>query len=196
MTIVEDDAWGPVQPDRPPPIAALAPERTFYFTSLTKPLLPGLRYGWLVAPETLVSATANRHLVTNWMATPLMAEIGTRWLRDGTADELLAWQMDALSRRNRMVVEALGDFAPRGSPNGMHVWLPLPEQWNEDAFVAHARSEGVAVAAGSAFAVDLPTHAPGIRICLGGSSEPSLARGLEVIARLVHNKPEPALLTL
>lgn len=196
VTIVEDDAWGPVQPDRPPPIAALAPERTFYFTSLTKPLLPGLRYGWLVAPETLVSATANRHLVTNWMATPLMAEIGTRWLRDGTADELLAWQMDALSRRNRMVVEALGDFAPRGSPNGMHVWLPLPEQWNEDAFVAHARSEGVAVAAGSAFAVDLPTHAPGIRICLGGSSEPSLARGLEVIARLVHNKPEPALLTL
>lgn len=196
VAIVEDDAWGPIQPRRPPPIVTLAPERTFYFTSLTKPLLPGLRYGWLVSPETLVSAAANRHLVTNWMATPLMAEIGTRWLKDGTADDLLAWQMDTLSRRNRLVMEALGAFAPRGSPNGMHVWLPLPEQWNEDAFVAHARSEGVAVAAGSAFAVDLPTHSPGIRICLGCSSDAGMARGLEVIARLVRNKPEPALLTL
>ena len=196
VAIVEDDAWGPIQPERPPPIVALAPERTFYFTSLTKPLLPGLRYGWLVSPETLVSATANRHLVTNWMATPLMAEIGTRWLKDGTADDLLAWQMDALARRNGLVTEALGAFSPRSSPNGMHVWLPLPRQWNEDAFVAHARSEGVAVAAGSAFAVDLPTHAPGIRICLGCSSEAGMARGLDIIARLVRNKPEPALLTL
>tara|TARA_R110002020_G_scaffold20374_73_gene69807 strand:+ start:3730 stop:5076 length:1347 start_codon:yes stop_codon:yes gene_type:complete len=196
VAIVEDDAWGPIQPERPPPIVALAPERTFYFTSLTKPLLPGLRYGWLVSPETLVSATANRHLVTSWMATPLMAEIGTRWLKDGTADDLLAWQMDALARRNGLVTEALGAFSPRSSPNGMHVWLPLPRQWNEDAFVAHARSEGVAVAAGSAFAVDLPTHAPGIRICLGCSSEAGMARGLDIIARLVRNKPEPALLTL
>ena len=197
VAIVEDDAWGPIQPERPPPIVALAPERTFYFTSLTKPLLPGLRYGWLVSPETLVSATANRHLVTSWMATPLMAEIGTRWLKDGTADAgtiTNAWRpdsiigcripeklvlldidprhggdivwnalMDALARRNGLVTEALGAFSPRSSPNGMHVWLPLPRQWNEDAFVAHARSEGVAVAAGSAFAVDLPTHAPGIR---------------------------------
>lgn len=196
VAIVEDDAWGPIQPERPPPIVALAPERTFYFTSLTKPLLPGLRYGWLVSPETLVSATANRHLVTNWMATPLMVEIGTRWLKDGTADDLLAWQMNALARRNGLVTEALGAFSPRSSPNGMHVWLPLPRQWNEDAFVAHARSEGVAVAAGSAFAVDLPTHAPGIRICLGCSSEAGMARGLDIIARLVRNKPEPALLTL
>ena len=104
--------------------------------------------------------------------------------------------MDALARRNGLVTEALGAFSPRSSPNGMHVWLPLPRQWNEDAFVAHARSEGVAVAAGSAFAVDLPTHAPGIRICLGCSSEAGMARGLDIIARLVRNKPEPALLTL
>jgi len=195
VTIVEDDAWGPIQPRRAPPIAALAPERTFYFTSFTKPILPGLRYGWLVAPETLVSATSNRHLVTSWMATPLMAEIGTRWLRDGTADELLAWQMAALGERNRLATEALAGLAPKTSPNGLHVWLPLPDNWDEDAFVAHARSEGVAVAAGSSFAVDQTARPGGIRICLGCSSEVGLGRGLEVIARLVRNQPEPALLT-
>ena len=53
VLIIENDAWGPLQPGRPPPIAALAPERTFYFTSLTKCIMPGLRFGWLVVPETL-----------------------------------------------------------------------------------------------------------------------------------------------
>lgn len=196
VTIVEDDAWGPIQPRKPAPIAALAPERTFYFTSFTKPLLPGLRYGWLVVPETLVSATANRHMVTNWMATPLMAEIGTRWLKDGTAHELLEWQKATLERRNRIAVEALKEFDVKSSPNGLHVWLPLPDRWNEDAFVAHARNEGVAVAAGSSFAIDLAAHTNGIRVCLGCSSETSMVRGLEVIARLVRNQPEPALLTM
>lgn len=195
-TIVENDAWGPIQPERHPPLAAYAPEHTFYFTGLTKCLLPGLRYGWLVVPETHVSAAANRHLVTHWMATALMAEIGTRWLEDGTADELLHWQQAALDRRNRIALDALKPFRPSSSPNGLHLWLPLPEQWEEDAFVTHARLEGVAVAAGSAFAVAEPAGEQGIRICVGCSTEAGLARGLEVIARLARNQPEPALLTI
>lgn len=196
LWIVENDAWGPVHPDRPPPIAALAPERTFYFTGLTKCLLPGLRIAWLVVPETMVPAASNRHLVTSWMATALMAEIASAWLRDGTAAALLDWQKAALGRRNRMAAEALGAFAPLASPNGLHVWLPLPEQWrrSEDAFVAHARHLGVAVAAGSSFAIDEPARHSGIRVCLGGPSEEGLAHGLETLARLARSQPEPALL--
>lgn len=196
VLIVEDDAWGPIQPDRPAPIAAYAPERTFYFTSLTKPLLPNLRYGWLVAPESLVSSTLNRHLVTNWMATPLIAEIGTRWFQNGTADELLAWQQATLGRRNRIAADVLREFSPRATHNGLHIWLPLPESWREEAFVAHARAEGVAVAAGGSFAIENPARSSGIRICLGGVREDQLERGLDVIARLMRNQPEPALLTI
>jgi DNA-binding transcriptional MocR family regulator len=196
VLIVENDAWGPVQPKRPVPIAALAPERTFYFTSFTKCIMPGLRTGYLVVPETLGSAANNRQLVTNWMATPILAEIASRWIDDGTALTLLKWQMKALGRRNALAAQVLGDIDFFASPNGMHIWLPLPHSWNEEAFVAHARLNGVAVAPGSSFALSDPVKSPGVRVCLGATSETALQRGLEVIARLAKNQPEPALLTI
>jgi DNA-binding transcriptional MocR family regulator len=195
VRIIENDAWGPLQAHRPPPIAALAPERTFYFTGFTKCLLPGLRVGYLVTPETFEAAAANRHLVTCWMATALLAEIATRWINDGTARSLLDWQREALCERNALAAEMLANMPYSASPSGMHVWLSLPPAWSEDAFVAHARLQGVAVAPGSAFAVSEPTEA-GVRICLGAESLSSFKRGLEIIARLARCQPEPALLAI
>jgi len=185
-----------LQPGRPRPIAALAPERTFYFTSFTKCIMPGLRCGYLVVPERLSSAAANRHLVTNWMATPIIAKIATRWVEDGTAAGPLEWQMAVLGRRNDMAARLLDGIAFRASPNGLHIWLPLPSAWSEDAFVTHARLHDVAVAPGSAFAVSGPAGFPAVRICLGSPTAPALERGLKVIARLVRSQPEPALLTI
>ena len=96
VLIIENDAWGPLQPGRPSPLVMLAPERTFYFTGFTKCLMPGLRIGYLVAPETFGSAVANRHLVTNWMATAIIAEIASRWV-DGRNGCLSAGLADGRS---------------------------------------------------------------------------------------------------
>lgn len=196
VLLIENDAWGPVQPDRPGPIAALAPDRTFYFTGFSKCIMPGLRTGYLVAPERFETAVANRHLVTNWMATPLLAEIASRWIEDGTAEMLLDWQIAALERRNLLAEEVLAGVDFRASPNGLHVWLPLPTPWTEDEFVAHARLNGVAVAPGSSFTLgDRPIPAA-VRICIGAATEEALARGLATVARLARSHPEPALLTI
>ncbi len=196
VLIIENDAWGPLQPDRPEPIAAIAPERTFYFTSLTKCIMPGLRYGFLTVPETFESAAANRHLVSNWMATALMAELASRWIDDGTAEYLLKWQMEALGARNRLAAHSISGIEFNSSKNGMHIWLPMPGKWTEDAFVAHARLNGVAIAPGSSFAISDSVSKLGVRICLGAEPPETLERGLAVISRLARSNPEPALLTL
>ncbi|WP_306119023.1 MULTISPECIES: PLP-dependent aminotransferase family protein [unclassified Roseitalea] len=196
VLIIENDAWGPIHPDRPPPIAALAPERTFYFTSLTKCIMPGLRVGFLVVPETHESSAANRHLVTNWMATPLMAEIAMRWIADGTAERLLTWQKSALAERNAATARILGGLDLLSSPNGMHVWLPLPDAWPEEDFFAHARLHGVAVAPGSSFCLADPKRHAGVRLCLGGESGERLELGLQIVRRLIRSRPEPALLAI
>ena len=196
LLIIENDAWGPLQPGRPAPIAAMAPERTFYFTSLTKCIMPGLRFGYLTMPEAFESAVANRHLVTSWMATPLMAEIASRWIDDGTAEHLLSWQMKALGERNRIASRVLAGVPFLSSPNGMHIWLPMPGSWTEEAFVAHSRLNGVAIAPGSAFEMSENLRTQGVRICLGAESILALERGLTIISRLARSNPEPALLTL
>lgn len=197
LFIVENDAWGPLAPDRPPPLAALAPERVFYFTSLTKCLLPGLRLGWLVVPEAQVTAAFGRHLTTNWMATALIAEIGTRWIAEGTAERLLDWQRDELARRNHLAARCLAGLPLRSQPHGLHVWLTLPEEWEEQAFVNSARLRGVAVAPGSAFHIGGElVPAQGIRICLGAPPESMLETALVTLARLARNLPEPDFLAI
>ncbi|MEJ8474407.1 PLP-dependent aminotransferase family protein [Roseibium algae] len=195
VSIIENDAWGPLQPNRTAPIATLAPERTFYFTSLTKCIMPGLRFGYLVVPEAYESAAENRHLVTNWMATSLMSELACRWIEDGTAEDLLQWQMTALGERNQLAADILSDIPFNASENGLHIWLPTPETWSEEAFVAHTRLNGVAIASGSSFKMSDDVKDSGARICLGAESIESLKQGLMVISRLARSNPEPALQT-
>lgn len=197
LTIIENDAWGPLIEGRPPPIAALAPERTLYVTSFTKCVMPGLRTGYLVAPDAMIPAVANRLLVTNWMATALIAELAARWIGDGTALELMTWQREALRVRHETASAILGDLACRSHARGLHIWLPLPPGWREEEFVSHARLQGVALAPGSSFLTDASLPAPGaVRISVGSTSLDRLRMGLATVLRLVGSPPEPALLAI
>ena len=145
----------------------------------------------------LAALVSFENMVTNWMATALVAEVATRWVADGTAAELLAWQQAALHRRNRIAARCLVGTPHAAVPSGLHIWLPLEGQWSEEAFVAHARHRGVALAPGGAFATSDAQRHPGVRICLGGpEEEEDLARGLGIVAHLLRNQPEPAMLAL
>ncbi|WP_027681833.1 PLP-dependent aminotransferase family protein [Rhizobium leguminosarum] len=192
IIIIEDDALGPLVENKPSAFQALAPERTLYITSFTKPVMPGLRTGYLVAPDRLLPAVENRQLVTNWTATPLIAEIAARWVEDGTCQELVEWQRTSIAQRHRLVSQVLKGISFRSHPQSLHIWLPLSARFPEDEFVLHARKQGVAVARGSAFAISQSQAA--VRISIGSTSEDELQRGLAVIHNLLHSEPEPILL--
>ncbi len=196
VAIIENDILGPLVEGRLPPVAALAPERTLYVTSFTKITVPGLRIGYLVAPDRYAAAVANRHLVSNWMATPSIAEIATRWVSDGTALELVNWQRRALAARQRIAADALGGLAYRSHPQSLHAWLPLPEGHQEDAFVSQARLRGVAIAPGASFRTADSGWRPAVRISLGSTTEEELKTGLGIVASLALGDPEALLLAI
>lgn len=195
LAIIENDPLGPLIENRPPPLAALAPERTLYVTSFTKTVLPGLRTGYLVAPDRLMPAVANRHLVSHWIATPLLAEIASRWVRDGTAMELLRWQRAALKVRQAIVRDMLAGVEYGAHPEGLHVWVPLKSRAEEEVFVSQARLRGVALAPGRSFQIGRDEH-PAVRIALGAASETELRSGLRIVASLHQAAPEPLLLAI
>lgn len=186
LQIIENHAWGPLQVAPLPPVAAFAPERTMFFTSLTKCLMPGLRVGYLVVPDDLGAAAANRHLVTNWMATGLMMEIADRWLEDGTAESLLHRQRQALEDRGLFASQVLAGLDYRAVSNGLHVWIECRDAQKERALVEALRREGVAVAPGASFSIGPHYHHTGIRVALGGQSFPNFARGLQIVAHKVR----------
>lgn len=196
IAIVENDVLGPLVEDRAPPLAHFAPERTLYVTSFTKTTVPGLRIGYLAVPDRFVAAAANRHLVSSWMATPVMAEIASKWVADGTAIELVRWQRAALRKRNAIAAAMLAGIDHRAHPQALHVWLPLPPDRLEDGFVAQARLQGVAIAPGASFRIAQAPWHPAVRISLGSTDEAELRAGLGVVARLLSGSAEHLLLAI
>jgi len=196
IAIIENDVLGPLVQDRAPPMAYFAPERTLYVTSFSKIVVPGLRVGYLVAPDRYVAAVANRHLVSNWMATPMVVEIASRWVADGTAMELVKWQREALRRRHEIAAEMLGGVGYLSHPDSLHIWLPLPGERTEEGFVSQARLQGVAIAPGVSFRIAQGPWQPAVRISLGSTTEGELRAGLGVVAKLLLGDPEMLLLAI
>ncbi|AXS40455.1 PLP-dependent aminotransferase family protein [Breoghania sp. L-A4] len=196
IAIIENDVLGPLVEDRPPPVAAIAPERTIYITSFTKITVPGLRIGYLAAPDRYVAAATNRHLVTNWMATPMVADIASQWVLDGTALDLMMWQRAALRRRQAIAAEVLQGVRYRSHRDALHLWLPLRGERTEAGFVAQARLLGVAVAPGESFRVADGGTQPAVRVALGSTGEDELRAGLGMIAKLLLGDPEMPLLAI
>ena len=74
---------GRLAADPPPPLAALVPESTYYVTSTSKTLAPGLRVGFVAAPPGMAERLAATVRVTTWGAAPLTTEVVAGWIRDG-----------------------------------------------------------------------------------------------------------------
>ena len=87
IPIIEDDAYGFIPPDAPPPFAALAPDMTWHIAGLAKCIGAGLRLAYVIAPDARSGwpfAAAVRGAVV--MASPLTAALATRRIEDGTAE--------------------------------------------------------------------------------------------------------------
>lgn len=196
VRLIEDDVYGFLVPDAPPPLVSLAPERVFYLNATSKSVTPGLRVGWLVVPPDQVGRIALSVRNTIFMAPPLMAEVARRWVESGLLMRFVAEkrrigrERQALARR--LLADTGATMAPT-HPNALHAWLALPEPWTDEAFAAEARRNGVLVTAGAHFAIGRPPI-EAVRLALGSATTPAvLERGLTILAGLLRGSAEPTL---
>ena len=187
LLLIEDDVFGVLKPDRPSPIAALAPGCTVYVTSTSKGLAPGLRVGFVRAPASIAQMIQNAVSLTCWMPAPLMVEITAQWLADGTVDRLTTWQRAQARRRQSLAQTILAGDDLRADTCGLHLWLVLPKGVCANAVTAEAATRGVKIIEGATFAIDPAARPNAVRLCL--SHEPDehrLARGLEIVRTVVR----------
>jgi DNA-binding transcriptional MocR family regulator len=191
IALVEDDVYGFLLKDGPPPLASLAPERSFYITSTSKSMAPGLRIGYVHGPEEAVDRVAAALRATIYMATPLMAALATRWIEDGTADRLVEQKRAEIVARQKLAREMLAGSRLTGHPAAPHLLLWLPEGWRAEAFEAAARREGVGVTAATAFWLGRSNPPNAVRLCLGTPvRRAEVVRGIERIASLLKRPPQ------
>ena len=188
--VIEDDVYGPLLAQRHEPICSMLPELGFHCTSFTKSVLCGLRTGYLTVPRRMAIRADSILRVNSWMATPLLAEVATRWIADGTAQRLVEVQRERLAVRHRAVMELLGEHVIGHHPNALSVWVGIPRHWQLDALVKQLRNRNVAVTSPDPFLVKGTPRPDAIRLCIGSAlSEVRVRTAIATIASVFRQYP-------
>lgn len=190
ILILEDDIYGNLIPDAPPPIATFAPERTVYITSMSKCVSPTARTGFCVVPDHCLPRLLSAARALNWMAPPLDVEMMCRAIESGAAAEIRDTIVEEMKARHEVVHTAMKGLTYRHQGSALHIWLRLPDQWRPDQVVSLARRAGVSLSPTDIFTASGCPVPQAIRICIGGvRSREILADGLHRVAQLISGPP-------
>jgi DNA-binding transcriptional MocR family regulator len=191
VVIIEDDIYGFLSNDAPPPLSSFSPDTSIYITSLSKSIAPGLRIGFMRAPGTVMERVGTLLRSTTWMAAPILAETAARLIRSGDAARLANAQRTEAMARQKIAARHLAGFDVSTHPSSCHMWLTLPEPWRREEFTAQARQRGVGIAPAEAFAVGRAPVPHAVRIGLSaGRDHATLDRALTIIANLLREPPD------
>ncbi|SDB92151.1 MocR-like ectoine utilization transcription factor EhuR [Paraburkholderia lycopersici] len=191
LVVIEDLVPAALLDAPPTPLAARLPEHGIVISSLSKAVAPGLRIGYVQAPQDWVGKILAVIRSDCWMTSPLAAEIAARWIVEGEVDRLVAQQRAQVDVRHAIAAEVLAGSPYRTDPASPHLWLPLAEPWRAAEFSAALRQAGVLAKTADSFVIGRGSAPHAVRLSLGGArSHEALREGLERLARTLRNGPE------
>ncbi|WP_128253121.1 PLP-dependent aminotransferase family protein [Falsirhodobacter deserti] len=184
IAIIEDDAYGALVPEAPPPLRALAPEMVFYVAGLAKCLSPALRVAHLVLPTGRLRHTrdvGSALRATASVVSSLTASVTAKWIQTGTAEHVVQEIRKETRARHEIGCAILPEVFEAHPPESFHVWLELPHGMKRADFATRLGSVGVGVVQADAFALrDVPEA---VRLTLGAArTRQDLERGLGHVA--------------
>ncbi len=200
LPIVEDNPYGDLWFDQPPPMPLTArnPDGCIYLGSFSKVLAPGLRLGFMVAPASvfpkLLQAKQAADLHSPGFNQRMIAEV----MKDGFLDRhvstiraLYRAQRDAMLAALAREMPTLDDAdadnrvtwnTPAG---GMFLWLRLPKGMDAVELLSRAVDKGVAFVPGLAFFADHPDPRC-LRLSFVTPSVAEIDRGITALAQAVR----------
>jgi len=191
VAVIEDDPYGRLAATDIPPLASIAPERTWHVTSLSKMISPSLRIAYLRAPHVrdIMRLAADIH-ETTVMAPPLNTAVSTQWLLSGAWEQLIDQVRAECVARQDIVATVLPPASYCATREGYHLWIPLEGEINPFELVGLLQPLGVSIVSGESFRV--PHHDTGrqaIRLSIGGTlGRDKLARALERLDAVMHHR--------
>jgi 2-aminoadipate transaminase len=159
VPVIEDNPYGDLWFDTPPPpsLSSRNPEGSVYLGSFSKILAPGLRLGYLVAPQRAVPQAAAGQAGGRPAHPSFNQRMVAEVLKGGfierhvpTIRALYKQQRDAMLAALDREMAGL-DFQFNRPAGGMFLWARLPEGMDAVGLLPQAVDRGVAFVPGAAF---------------------------------------------
>lgn len=134
LPIIEDGAYHELSfVDTPTPLKAMDQNGTvLYLGSASKTLAPGLRIGWVIAPEPIVQRLGDVKMQTDYGASSVSQWIFTEFLTSGLYDSYLVQLKQTLRHRRDCALSVLERYYKklatwRIPDGGFYIWLTLKD---------------------------------------------------------------------
>ncbi|HWR43005.1 PLP-dependent aminotransferase family protein [Sporomusa sp.] len=193
LVIVEDDPYGELYYGEQPPhsLKALDPYGgVIALGTFSKILFPGLRTGWVIAPETVINRFALEKQYIDLHSSNLSQKLLFDYLSEDLLDGHLAFVRTEYKKRRDSVAGALKRYCspyltfalPSG---GFYFWCTLNEGILTRQLLHEAGKTGVSFVPGEAFYAD-DSGSRELRLCFTTHPEERLLEGIKRLSKALH----------
>lgn len=185
MILIEDGSFAFLTENDESPIATMIPENTIYVNSISKPVCPIIRIGYMSYAKQFKEKIEQGICDTNLMNSALNIEIATRILRDGLYEKMVYEKKQMAEKRNKIFDEYFGDISGKSNKYSYYRWLQVPDGFTGDDFERMAKQRGVQVYCSERFSVGNIDNKYAVRIALcSPKDEDEVRKGLSIIRDL------------
>lgn len=190
LPLIEDDVYRELWLDELPPPSLKAKDtdgNILYLGSLSKMMTPGIRVGWIIAPEPVIQRLADIKMQTDYGSSGFSQYVATRWFADGHHHRHCDWLRGELRKRRMQLLSLLeryfGDIAQWRVPSGgFYIWLELPSHVSVHRLFHLSLKEGILINPGYIYDRQAAYH---IRLSYAYATMEQLEHSLNILRRLV-----------
>lgn len=159
--LVEDDPYGELRFEGEDivPIVTLAKERTIYLCTFSKTLAPGIRLGWIVAPQVVISKLVQAKQGADLHTSTFLQMVANDICQRGILRQHVKRIRATYRERRDTMLDAMTEFFPEEvewthPQGGLFLWVKTPDKINTVDLFKVAVAEKVAYVPGNSFYPD------------------------------------------
>jgi 2-aminoadipate transaminase len=158
--LIEDDPYGELRYAGQPKSSfkKYLPDNTILLGSFSKIVAPGLRLGWIVAPDALMDKLIIAKQASD-LNSPFFTQcIVYQYMQDNDIDKHISKIREVYGRQARAMLDGISEFFPKGVTHttpegGMFLWASLPENNSSRDLLELAVKDKVVFVPGDTFYV-------------------------------------------
>ncbi|KAB2495243.1 MocR-like pyridoxine biosynthesis transcription factor PdxR [Priestia endophytica] len=192
IPIIEDDIYRELWFEEAPPLPLKSLDQTghvLYVGSLSKTLTPGLRIGWIAAPEPVINRLADIKMQIDYGSSSLSQRVAAEWLQSGLYEEhVKKVRENLLERKNvalKLIKQHLEGLAIWEKPQGgFFVWIHILAPISMKSLYARARTQGILLNPGHIYHEQSSRY---IRLSYAYASMQDLEVGIKKLGLLIRS---------
>jgi len=195
VMILEDNPYGELRyaGEPIPSIKSMdTDDIVIYCGSFSKILSPGMRVGYVIAPQTVLAKIIVAKQASDVHTTIWAQMVCDRFLRTVDMEAHVARLQDIYRKKSGLMLSCMdADFDPRVTytrpEGGLFLWCTLPDGVDMLGFCKKAVENKVAIVPGVAFTAQVGAPSQCFRMNFSTPSDDGIRRGVEILGKMTHN---------